>query len=315
MRKNNYEEALFKIEDEKFEIDSLILLTKSGLKFIESLENEKDVNKRNEVLKKIHRLKILKKTDFVVESSETVDFVKSKLLEKVDFSYKLKKIGGFFLFLSNFSFWNFYSTYNLFSKKLAPRLRNRSIKRSQGLERNSRKKFQQISRSPAVLLQKTRKKSVYTSQCSNFPQKINKTLFFHSDFIKEVEDRKLQMNNPSKTSEFVKPLNTFEGLTLSFSCKKLHCSNNCENFSSEKLSHFLFPPIFTFDFSETMILEDSLSIFWQFLVNSHLTHHEKAHEKVLFFYENFFLFVFQGKNEKKFEIDLYDSFTTSFEIY
>ena len=89
MRKNNYEEALFKIEDEKYEIDSLIILTKRGLKIIESLENEQDVNKRNEVLKKIHRLKILKKTDFMVESSETVDFVKGKLLEKVTKNFSL----------------------------------------------------------------------------------------------------------------------------------------------------------------------------------------------------------------------------------
>ena len=87
MRKNNYEEALFKIEDEKFEIDSLILLVKRALKLVENWENESDSDKKNELLKKIHRLKVLKKTDFVGETSETIEFVKAKLLEKVIFFY------------------------------------------------------------------------------------------------------------------------------------------------------------------------------------------------------------------------------------
>ena len=88
MRKNNYEEALFKIEDEKFEIDALILLVKRALKLVENWEIEQDVNKKNEVIKKIHKLKILKKTDFVGEGSETIEFIKAKLLEKVKYRYR-----------------------------------------------------------------------------------------------------------------------------------------------------------------------------------------------------------------------------------
>ena len=83
MRKNTYEEALFKIEDEKHEMDGVILLLKRGLKLSEMWENESDPNQKTELIKKIHQLKILKKTDFVGEISESMEFIKSRLLEKV----------------------------------------------------------------------------------------------------------------------------------------------------------------------------------------------------------------------------------------
>ena len=169
------------------------------------------------------------------------------------------------------------------------------------LAKAGEKQQKKISANPSItssFISRNKKKISTHLLVTLYFQKTNKTFIFHPDFIKEAEDRKLHLNNPSKTSEFLKPLNTFEGLTLSFSCNKLHSSNNGESFSSEKLSHFLFTPIFTFDFTETMILEDSLSIFWQFLVNSHLTHHEKAHEKV-FFYYNFFLIFFAKEKMKK----------------
>lgn len=82
MRKNTYEEALFKIEDEKFDIDALIIILKRGLKLVEMSENEPDAIKKSELIKKIHRLKILKKTDFLGENSETIEYIKSKLSEK-----------------------------------------------------------------------------------------------------------------------------------------------------------------------------------------------------------------------------------------
>lgn len=83
MRKNTYEEALFKIEDEKHEMDCVILLLKRGLKLAEICENESDANKKKELMKKINQLKILKKTDFVGEISESMEFIKTRLLEKV----------------------------------------------------------------------------------------------------------------------------------------------------------------------------------------------------------------------------------------
>lgn len=83
MRKNNYEEALFKIEDEKFDIDTKALKVKFALKLVENCENLQDEGEILETLKKIDRLKVLKKTDFVGESRETLLLVKAKLLEKV----------------------------------------------------------------------------------------------------------------------------------------------------------------------------------------------------------------------------------------
>lgn len=85
MRKNNYEEALFKIEDEKFDFDTKAVKVRFALKLVENHENEQNEGKRIEVLKKIDRLKLLKKTDFVGESQETLLMIKAKLLEKVGF--------------------------------------------------------------------------------------------------------------------------------------------------------------------------------------------------------------------------------------
>lgn len=88
MRKNTYEEALFKIEDEKFELDAIILLARRGLKLIEICEGESDIVKKDDILQKVLRLKLLKKSDFTCgdrDSEEIIDTVKSKILEKVNF--------------------------------------------------------------------------------------------------------------------------------------------------------------------------------------------------------------------------------------
>jgi len=109
-------------------------------------------------------------------------------------------------------------------------------------------------------------------------------VFCFVDFLKEAEDRRLLLNDPEKAITFLDSLNTFEGLTLSFGCKK-NTGSNCENMNSELFKTIIFPPIFAFEFHENKVLEDALSIFWHFLMNSHFTHHEKPHEKVNFFYK------------------------------
>ena len=101
MRKNTYEEALFKIEDEKHEMDCVILLLKQGLKLAEISENEPDASKKKELIKKIHRLKILKKTDFVGEISESMEFIKTRLLERVYFFLKYEFFNFFSVARSN----------------------------------------------------------------------------------------------------------------------------------------------------------------------------------------------------------------------
>lgn len=84
MRKNNYEEALFKIEDEKFEIDTTILNLRHAINLIEKCENDQNEEAKKNVLKRIDRMKILKKTDFVGETAETMAHIKEKLKEKVN---------------------------------------------------------------------------------------------------------------------------------------------------------------------------------------------------------------------------------------
>ena len=106
------------------------------------------------------------------------------------------------------------------------------------------------------------------------------------------------LHDTEKSLKWLDSLNTFEGLTMRYGCKKTSKSN-CEKVTPEILSNTIFPAIFAFEFHESRILEDTFSIFWHFLNYSHFTHHEKLHEKakIIFFkkYKFFFFNLFLKK--------------------
>ena len=60
MRKNVYEEALFKCEDERFEFDININLYKKGIQILEKIgKNEENLEERKKDFEKLMKLKIL----------------------------------------------------------------------------------------------------------------------------------------------------------------------------------------------------------------------------------------------------------------
>lgn len=100
--------------------------------------------------------------------------------------------------------------------------------------------------------------------------------------MKEAEERKKLLQNTSKPDflQFLSPLNTFEGLTLNNSCRRSRVYEEDSREIAKIIENKqVFMPIYALDFSENRILEDCLSIIWHFLIFSHLTHHEKSHEK------------------------------------
>ena len=99
--------------------------------------------------------------------------------------------------------------------------------------------------------------------------------------MKEADERRNRLKDLNKAKTFLEPLNTFEGLTLSFSCKRLERTTILPQIDQSLFEKTWFSPIFTFDFNESKVLEDTYTIFWHFMLNSHITHHEKAHEKVM----------------------------------
>lgn len=93
-------------------------------------------------------------------------------------------------------------------------------------------------------------------------------------------------------------MNTFEGLTLSYSCRKkdekLVILDETE---TEKLKESFYPPIYNLDFSEGKIMEDTLSILWHFITYSQFTHHDKTHEKVNIYNKGMMIMILmKGKN-------------------
>lgn len=59
MRKNIYEEALFKCEDERFEFDININLFKKSLKMLESIRDNKNPEDCKKIMDRVLRLKVL----------------------------------------------------------------------------------------------------------------------------------------------------------------------------------------------------------------------------------------------------------------
>jgi len=115
MRKNVYEEALFKCEDERFEFDININLYKKGIQLLENIgKNEENEEERKKDFEKLMKLKILqnlygaKLNEFVEEFNKGENL---KLLNEIFINRLKSKVNSFFVFFTNKSMIKFTKIY------------------------------------------------------------------------------------------------------------------------------------------------------------------------------------------------------------
>lgn len=84
MRKNLFEESLFKSEDEKFELDSLIVTFQYGINLMEKMKNTQEKLKIWEKVKELKCIQKVFKEDFE-ELSNNIDdeILRFNLIEKI----------------------------------------------------------------------------------------------------------------------------------------------------------------------------------------------------------------------------------------
>eukprot|EP01017_Pseudomicrothorax_dubius_P037298 TRINITY_DN5455_c0_g1_i1.p1 TRINITY_DN5455_c0_g1~~TRINITY_DN5455_c0_g1_i1.p1 ORF type:complete len:884 (+),score=251.19 TRINITY_DN5455_c0_g1_i1:221-2872(+) len=80
MRKNQYEEALFKCEEERFELDVTINTFDKCLKLLEQLRKEGDATVREAILEKIIRLKVVQKL-YMGRYTEMIEYTRKNPAE------------------------------------------------------------------------------------------------------------------------------------------------------------------------------------------------------------------------------------------